>query len=258
MSMKRREFLKIAGYGLAGTFITLTGGVIVGRGSELLKKMDEVAPKAKVRWAMAIDTRAFKTQEDFEAVIKACHQAHNVPDIPDKKREVKWIWTDDFAKVFPTAETRYIGEEIKNRKYLLLCNHCDNPPCVRVCPVQATFKRPDGIVMQDMHRCIGCKFCMAACPYGARNYNFYPPREYLRSINYEFPTRTLGVVEKCIFCYHRLDEGKMPYCVEASQGKIHFGNLADPASEVRKVISENIVIVRKPELGTGPKVFYII
>lgn len=257
MSMKRRDFLKITGYGLAGTFLSLTGGVIVGRGSELLKKMD-TSSSEKVKWAMVIDTRAFQTEEDFNSVILACHRAHNVPDIPDKIREVKWIWKDTFVRGFPTAETKYISDEIKKRPFLLLCNHCDNPPCVRVCPVKATFKRKDGIVMQDMHRCIGCKFCMAACPYGARNYNFYPPREYLRSVNPEFPTRSLGVVEKCIFCYHRLDEGLMPYCVEASKGKMFFGNLLDDTSEVRKVIAENIILVRKPELGTNPKVFYII
>ncbi len=258
MSLKRRDFLKIAGYGIAGTIISLGGGFIMGRGSEILAMMDKSGDKKGAKWAMVIDTRAFKSDEDFEKVIRACHQAHNVPNIPDKKREVKWIWVDTFERAFPTAETEFISEEIKKRKFLLLCNHCDNPPCVRVCPVQATFKREDGIVMQDMHRCIGCKFCMAACPYGSRNYNFYPPREYLSSVNPEFPTRTLGVVEKCIFCYERLDEGKMPYCVEASEGKIVFGNLNDPNSEVRKVISENVVIVRKPELTTKPKVFYII
>jgi Fe-S-cluster-containing dehydrogenase component len=129
---------------------------------------------------------------------------------------------------------------------------------VRVCPVGATFKREDGVVVQDMHRCIGCKFCMAACPYGSRNYNFYPPREFLKGINPDYPTRTIGVVEKCILCYERLDEGKLPYCVEASEGKIYFGNLNDPNSPVRKVIAESIVIVRKPELQTKPMIFYIL
>jgi molybdopterin-containing oxidoreductase family iron-sulfur binding subunit len=258
MSLKRREFLRLAGYSLAGTLLSIGGGFVVGRGSEILESLDKTSDKKAIKWAMAIDTRAFKSDQDFEKVIKACHQAHNVPNIPDKDRAVKWIWMDTFQRGFPTTETTYISEDVKKRNFLLLCNHCDDPPCVRVCPVQATFKREDGIVMQDMHRCIGCKFCMAACPYGSRNYNFYPPREYIQSYNPEFPTRTLGVVEKCIFCYHRLDEGKLPYCVEASEGKMFFGNLNDPASEVRKIISENIVIVRKPELTTRPKVFYII
>jgi len=255
MALKRRDFLKFLGItGVAGIGATL-GGVLIGKGEHILK---EVQTSGKVRWAMAIDTRVFKTEEDFQKVIQACHRAHNVPSIPDPLREVKWIWVDTFERAFPTIENQYISDDIKKRKFLLLCNHCDNPPCVRVCPVKATFKRHDGVVVQDMHRCIGCKFCMAACPYGARNYNFYPPREFLKDINPEYPTRTLGVVEKCTFCYERIDEGKLPYCVEASEGKIYFGNLNDPKSSVREAIAKNIVIVRKPELTTKPMVFYII
>jgi molybdopterin-containing oxidoreductase family iron-sulfur binding subunit len=255
MAISRRDFLKVVGITGVTSAVATIGGVLIGRGEDILK---EIKPASKVRWAMAIDTRQFKTDEDFQKVIEACHKAHNVPNIPDPIRQVKWIWVDTFEKAFPTIEHEYISEEIKKRKFLLLCNHCDNPPCVRVCPVKATFRRPDGVVVQDMHRCIGCKFCLAACPYGSRNYNFYPPREFLSQINPEYPTRTTGVVEKCILCYERLDEGKQPFCVEASEGKMFFGNLNDPNSPVRKAISENIVIVRKPELTTKPMVFYII
>lgn len=139
-----------------------------------------------------------------------------------------------------------------------LCNHCDNPPCVRVCPTKATFKREDGIVMMDMHRCIGCRFCMAGCPYGSRSFNFQDPRPFIAEENPVYPTRMKGVVEKCTFCTERLAEGKMPACVEASEGKIVFGDLGDPDSEIRHILAENFTLRRKPDLGTSPSVFYII
>ncbi len=150
-----------------------------------------------------------------------------------------------------------MSEEIKRMKFPVLCNHCEEPSCVRVCPTQATFKRPDGIVAMDYHRCIGCRFCMAACPYGARSFNFFDPRPYIEQVNPELPTRTKGVVEKCTFCVERIDKGLAPVCVEASGGAIIFGDLDDPQSEVRKALRENFAIKRKVELGTGPNIYYI-
>jgi molybdopterin-containing oxidoreductase family iron-sulfur binding subunit len=142
---------------------------------------------------------------------------------------------------------------------MVLCNHCDNPPCVRVCPTQATFKRPeDGIVMMDYHRCIGCRYCMAACPYGSRSFNWREPRQYVNDINMNYPTRTRGVVEKCNFCEERLAEGKLPACVEAcKQGALTFGELK-PGTEIQRLLSENFALTRKPELGTKPHVYYIL
>jgi molybdopterin-containing oxidoreductase family iron-sulfur binding subunit len=151
-----------------------------------------------------------------------------------------------------------MSEDVEHRPFPLLCNHCEEPPCVRVCPTQATFKREDGIVMMDMHRCIGCRFCMAGCPYGSRSFNFQDPRKGLKKENPEYPTRTKGVVEKCDFCVERLAQGKMPACVEAAEGKILFGDLEDKNSEVRRALAEHYTIRRKPDLGTSPSVFYII
>ena len=140
------------------------------------------------------------------------------------------------------------------------CRHCTNPPCVRVCPTQATYQLPNGIVTMDYHRCIGCRFCMAGCPYGARSFNFIDPRGYMSDpvSNPEYPTRMIGVVEKCTFCVERLAKGLMPACVEASNGKILFGDLDDPNSSVRKALAENYTIRRKPSLGTQPGVYYIV
>ena len=108
------------------------------------------------------------------------------------------------------------------KKFLLLCNHCSNPPCCRVCPTGATWQREDGIVMMDRHRCIGCRFCMAGCPYGSGVSTGEIPRKAPKALNPdfptnpEFPTRSKGVVEKCTFCAERLAKGLLPACVEAA------------------------------------------
>ena len=91
---------------------------------------------------------------------------------------------------------------------------------MRVCPTQATFKRADGIVEMDYHRCVGCRFCMAACPYGARSLNFSDPVDHLDEVNADYPARMRGVVEKCMMCADRIDEGLAPLCAEASNGTI--------------------------------------
>jgi len=261
MGINRRQFLKIAGFssliGLGGTSASLL------RKSILEASQEEQDPRALLgkRWALVIDMSKFKTEDDYRRVIDVCHRIHNVPDIGNPKSEVKWIWKEEYENVFPSQDfdNQYVEESLKNKPFLVLCNHCDNPPCVRVCPTKATFKRKsDGIVMMDMHRCIGCRFCMAACPFGARSFNFQDPRPFLKEMNPEFPTRTKGVVEKCTLCYERLAIGLIPACVEASNGAMAFGDLKDPNSEVRKLLRDNYTIRRKPELGTLPSVFYII
>jgi len=173
---------------------------------------------------------------------------------------VKWIWNEPFQDVFPGQEHPYIDKQERERPVLVLCNHCDNPPCVRVCPTQATFKRKeDGIVMMDYHRCIGCRFCIAGCPYGARSMNFRDPRPFIKRIKPDFPTRAKGVVEKCNFCEERLARGLMPACVEACKEKaLIFGDLEDPQSEIRKMIRTPLTLRRRPELGTKPQVYYVV
>ena len=149
---------------------------------------------------------------------------------------------------------------MKENPFILLCNHCSNPPCVQVCPTKATFKRKeDGVVMMDFHRCIGCRYCMAGCPFGARSFNWGDPRPYIKDANMQFPTRRKGVVEKCNFCAERLAVGQIPLCVEACKAKaLVFGDVMDPESEVRKLLAENYTLRRKVELGTRPNIYYII
>ncbi len=253
MGVNRRQFLKIAGL---STLLGLGGKTVFELLAPGALEATE-AVKGDKRWAIVIDTRKF-TDETYKKCIEACHKIHNVPKMPNPRHEVKWIWTDDFEHTFPDQKHEYEKKDIEEEKFLLLCNHCDNPPCCRVCPTQATFKREDGIVMMDPHRCIGCRFCMAACPYGARSFNWLDPKPYIKEINPKYPARTKGVVEKCTLCAERLDKGLLPACVEASEGAMIFGNLADPNSEVRKVLRSNYSIRRKPELGTKPSVFYIV
>lgn len=267
MSINRRQFLKIAGVtalaGLGGVpALTVLGKGETSTAQSAAKASFQAAPANVLtakRWAMVVDMNKFKTEADHKRVIDACHKAHNVPDFGNPKDEVKWIWTEKFEHAFPGQEHTYISETVEHKPFLVLCNHCEKPACVRVCPTKATFKRPDGIVMMDFHRCIGCRYCMAACPYGARSFNWRDPRPFIKEQNPKFPTRTKGVVEKCNFCYERLAEGLMPACVEACKDNkaLVFGDLEDPNSEVRKILKAQFTIRRKPEAGTEPAVFYI-
>ncbi len=263
MNTSRRSFLKVAGLsafalssgmaGLAGTAGAARAQIAPGR-----YEKGEHALTAK-RWAMVIDTRLFRGPEDYEPLIEACHKVHNVPHIPGNQ-DIKWFWLDKYEHVFPDDMNAHINDKTRQASYPLLCNHCTNPPCVRVCPTQATYRMEDGIVAMDYHRCIGCRFCMAGCPYGARSFNFVDPRKYLSNPvpNPAFPTRMIGVVEKCTFCAERLAAGQMPACVEAAGGKILFGDLEDPNSTVRQALAANYSIRRKPNLGTQPGVYYLI
>ena len=217
---------------------------------------DYNAPMEAKHWAMAIDTTRFN-QDLVDVCAKACHTQHNVPTIPGKKG-VKWFWGANFEESFPTEHGHFLPGDVEHRTYPLLCNQCEEPMCVRVCPTQATFKRADGIVMMDFHRCIGCRYCMAGCPFGARSFNFQDPRPFIKSFNPLFPTRMRGVVEICNVCAERLAIGKMPACVEASGGALIFGDLEDPESDIRKILRERFALRRKPDAGTGPSVYYLM
>ncbi len=260
MNKSRRSFLKVAGF----SAFALTSGMAALSGvaqAQIAPGKYEPAANAlhAKRWAMVIDTRQFKGPEDYKPLSDACHAFHNVPQIPGNQ-EIKWFWLDSYAHVFPDDMNAHLNTHSRESMYPLLCNHCTNPPCVRVCPTQATSKMEDGIVAMDYHRCIGCRFCMAGCPYGARSFNFKDPRKFLSNPvpNPEYPTRMIGVVEKCTFCAERLAVGKLPACVEAANGKILFGDLEDPNSTVRQALAANYSIRRKPSLGTQPGVYYLI
>ncbi len=260
--MDRRQFLKMAGL---TSLISLGGFTTV----ELIRPglLDALEPPAAApgvkRLAMVIDVSKFRSEAAYKKSIEACHKIHNVPDFRNPKDEIKWIWTEKYENTFPGTEHPFVKDNVKEKPFLLLCNHCQYPPCVRVCPTKATYKRKsDGLVAMDYHRCIGCRFCMAACPYGARSFNWRDPRDVLKEekLDREFPTRTKGVVEKCNFCVERLAKDLIPACVEAQEGTgaMFFGDIDDPGSEVREVLRTNYTLRRKPGLGTQPNAYYII
>ncbi len=169
MDSTRRRFLKIAGLSVLGLGAKPALDTVAQAGTPEYEADKKALPGK--RWAMVVDMKkCLNAKPGCKDCITACHTVHNVPDFGNPKDDVKWIWQTSFDHAFPGSENEYLNEYLKEKlkglPFIVLCNHCDNPPCVRVCPVQATFRRPDGIVAMDYHRCIGCRFCMAACPYG--------------------------------------------------------------------------------------------
>jgi len=289
MDVKRRNFLKIAGLsavaglGVPSAFhhlfddaaLAATHGEEHGAGAAEGKKEagghgGHNAESTLFQYGMVIDIKKFAEHKGLaEKCVSACHSEHNVPDFGNPKDEIKWIWVDDYEHGFTGYSQNKTKVGLNDLPVLLTCNHCANPPCVRACPTKATFKNEVGVVVMDFHRCIGCRFCMAACPYGARSFNWRNPREqyangnykfYKNGINPNYPTRMRGVVEKCNFCPERLAVGKLPACVEATGNTkaMVFGNINDPKSEIAQVLNSNFTIQRNPAAGTKPSVFYII
>ena len=250
----RRTFLRTTGVAAIGVGV---GGPML---AALASGVVEDEPTG-TRWALVIDTKKCRKEDGCEDCVAACHSTHNVPDIGTEKEAVKWIWKEPYYKAFPGQVQRHMQEGLKEMPSIVLCNHCENPPCVRVCPTGSTWKREDGVVMMDMHRCIGCRYCIVACPYGSRSFNWRDPDPYIdkETFNNDYPTRTKGVVEKCNLCAERLAKGQIPKCAEVCEhGAIVFGDVNDPNSDVRKLLSTERTIRRKPALGTDPHVFYIV
>lgn len=158
----------------------------------------------------------------------------------------------------------YEGEVPKAGKFYLpvQCNQCEHAPCTRACPIDATWKQEDGIVVVDYNWCIGCRYCQAACPYEARHYNFHTPEIPAEEINpnqayLSNRIRPRGVVEKCTYCLHRTRVGLYPACLEACPtGARKFGNILDPESEVFYILKHKNIFVLKEELNTVPQFFY--
>ena len=224
------------------------------------------------RWGMVID---LDKCVGCQACTIACKEENNIPHgSPQEQRQRREIYWNKVIAVsegeYPTARVEVIS---------MPCMHCDDAPCVIVCPAKATYRRDDGIVMQNFRRCIGCKYCMIACPYGVRNFNYKEPveEEYQRPDlppdrdsrgPWPFPHRVHGVVEKCTFCFHRIDQGLregkiigtdvVPACVEACPTKARtFGDLDDPDSEVSRLLASRGSFRLREEFSTHPKVFYL-
>ena len=278
MNENRRSFLKKAGRTALGLGC---GFPLLGAGCGTLNGPAAEEESSPSQLAMVIDVQKCLEEEVFEACKKACKDAHNVPK-PDPERpdrDVKWIWDVDYEHAFPdqiheqteaALKEQYQVAETEELRVLVLCNHCKYPACVKVCPTAATWKRKgDGVVMMDMHRCIGCRYCVVACPYGARSFNWGEARPNLEGEpDPGYPTRNRGVVEKCTFCEERIRKNLEPLCVEAARkvanvadgdhAPLTFGNLSDPDSEVSRLLRRKPTIRRKVALGTEPNVYYIV
>lgn len=206
----RRKFLKTLGAGAAAGALSTTVGTAVA--------------KHKVQYGMLIDTRRCI---GCHACSVACKSEFDVP------LGVTRSWVEYTEKGnYPYVQRTFLPR---------LCNHCSDPPCVDVCPTGATYKREDGIVTVDADVCIGCKYCIQACPYDAR---------FLNHIS--------GAADKCDFCAHRVSQGLVPSCVNTCMGRARiFGDVNDPESEISSLIARNAVTVLRREMGTQPNVFYI-
>ncbi len=217
-------------------------------------------------WGMVID---LDRCTGCQACVMACKSENNVPAVGEKeaKRERVLSW----MQVLTETDEEHQGE--KMRFIPRPCLQCDDPPCTKVCPVYATYRNPEGIVAQIYARCIGCRFCMAACPYNAKYFNWHTYQKEAPGQNPDVSVRPKGVVEKCTFCHHRLQKVRekalaekrdfdpreyVPACAEACLAQaIVFGDLSDPGSEVAKLARSPRAFKLQEELGTKPKVIYL-
>jgi molybdopterin-containing oxidoreductase family iron-sulfur binding subunit len=196
--------------------------------------------------------------------VYACVKENN----PSRDVEIQYIRVLRFENGESDLEKSnhyYSSEKVPEEGHFYMpvqCQQCENPPCVKVCPVKATWKEPDGIVVVDYNWCIGCRTCMAACPYRARKFNWTEPVIPKDEVNPDTHylgnrPRMKGVVEKCTFCIQRTREGRYPACVEVCPvGARKFGNLLDPDSEIRYVLDNFRTFKLKADLNTEPKFFY--
>lgn len=204
-------------------------------------------PSDQPRWVMVVD------QERCIGCWSCCVICKSENDIP------LGMWWNRIDTIGEGLDTPHEENGALEMDWLpLACQHCENAPCVKVCPVQATYHRDDGLVMMDNDRCVGCRYCMIACPYGVRTFNWGEPA---RPTPYEtgmVRARPLGTVEKCSMCVHRLAEGQVPSCVwSCPTGARVFGDLDDPDSRVATLIRERGGEALLEELGTHPSVRYL-
>ena len=242
----RRRFL---------TALALGGAALIGLRVRGATQASETGGTSLHKWVMVID-QSKCTGCGYCTL--AC-QAHN--DVPP---EIQWNRVIIAGKV--------AGKELFLPRP---CMHCGHAPCVSVCPVKASYKRADGIVMMNYDRCIGCRYCEVACPYGARAFNWEEFTGENPAVpdwgKPEVPRRPRGVVEKCSFCYHRIDRGlamglipgsdpyASPACLVACPVRARtFGDINDPESEVNQLLASRLHIRLREDMGTDPQVYYLL
>lgn len=204
-----------------------------------------------MRYGMAID---LKRCIGCHTCSVACKSANNLPNNIwwNRVLTIGGETMDTPAGTYPNNQLQYLPVN---------CQHCENPSCVKACPVGATYKREeDGIVIQDYDKCIGCRMCMVACPYNARSFNWSKPEYYVDFPlgDYDAPVHQYNVVEKCTFCVNRIARDEKPACMELCIGRARYwGDLDDPNSEVSKAIKGRAYVKLLEEKGTKPSIFYL-
>jgi Fe-S-cluster-containing dehydrogenase component len=179
----------------------------------------------KKRYALVIDSRKCI---NCKACVVACKAENRVP-IGNFRNRIN----EERKGEYPKLSINFEPEQ---------CHHCTDPSCVRVCPTGASWQRKDGIVLVNYDECIGCRYCMIACPYDARYFN-----------------EEEGVVDKCTFCSHRVDKGDIPACVETCPSKVRvFGDLEDPTNRIHELLSTRRYRVKEPQTGNGPQLYYLL
>jgi len=239
INFSRRIFVEKTATTAAG--ISIAPGIFLNQVAQA--KPADQAVTDEVRWGMLIDTN--KCASGCTACVSACAEENGIQSHGRPETDQVWI-----RKVkLRDTQTGHISS------LPMLCQHCESPPCVDVCPTGASFKRVDGIVLVDRHICIGCRYCMMACPYKARSF----AHEVVEDPK-DFAPRGKGTVESCTFCVHRVDEGGTPACVEActeaEHGAMLFGDLKDPNSEISKELEKQGGEQIRADLGLNTGVRY--
>ena len=239
VAVSRRGFLAIS----AATL----GGVMLAPGIRLIEIAGARAPdqpvSKQVRWGLLIDTN--KCAAGCDDCVKACATENGLKDTGHPRTDAQWIRKVEL-KDMRTGHTNSVP---------VMCQHCEHPPCVDVCPTGASFKRADGIVLVDRHICIGCRYCMMACPYKARSIVF----QSITDQNPDVP-RGNGCAEACTLCVHRIDQDRQPACAEtcakAGHSAMIFGDLNDPQSEIAQRVAKYASTQIRADLSLNPGVRY--
>ncbi len=237
----RRKFLSGAAVatGTVAAAVTIAPGILL---REVQAKPADQPVTDKVRWGMLIDTNKLG-DSGIDAMVTACKKEHGWGDDPDSNaaQQSQWI-----RKVKVTEKLTKHTTDLP-----VMCQHCETPPCVDVCPTGASMQRADGIVQVNKHVCIGCRYCMMACPYKARSFVHETLIDQLPGT-----PRGKGTVESCNMCVNRVDEGKKPACVEAASEALLFGDLNDPESDISKALKKYGGTQIRADLGLNTGVRY--
>ena len=240
---QRRRFLSQTA---AAAGVMLAPGVLlygIGGSKPAAARGLDAAASASVRWGMLIDVNL--CESGCDECVTACVEENGLQGHGRPATDAQWIRKVEVRNP-ATGESRSLP---------VMCQHCAEPPCVDVCPTGASFKRADGIVLVDRHRCIGCRYCMMACPYKARSFI----HEALEDQKPHAP-RGKGTVESCNLCVHRVDAGEQPACVQSCNktggGAMLFGDLKDPDSEISKRVASYATQQIRADLGLDPGVRY--